>query len=160
MSQSSHSLSSPKSNINLLYFNVRSLLPKIDHLRSICLLYSPDIVCIVESWLDDTILDKEIRIQGYSLCRLDRTRHGGGVLIFVKCLFTFSVIFKGSHEFECLALSVRNCNNFSPGFTIVLFYRPPNSGESPLDSLFDTLCNIFVTRSLCLYLVGDFNVNF
>ena len=105
-----HSLSLSRNNrynINLLYFNVCSLLPKIDHLRSICSLYSPDVICIVESWLDDTILDIKVCIQGYSLCRLDRTRYGGGVLIFV---FTFSVIFKGTHEFECLALSVHNCN--------------------------------------------------
>ena len=105
------------------------MLPKIDHLRSICSLYGPDVVCIVESWLDDTILDAEIFIQGYSLCRLDRTRHGGGVLIFVKSSFTVSVIFKGSPEFECLALSV-HCNG--PGFLIIL---SPNSGHSPIDSL-------------------------
>ena len=96
----------------------------------------------MESWLDDTILDTEIYIQGYSLCRLDRARHGGGILIFVKCLFTFSVVFKGSQEFECLALSVPIivivC---SPGFSVVLFYRPPNSGHSPLDDLFITLCS-------------------
>ena len=61
---------------------------------------------MVESWLDDTILDSEISIQGYSFCRLDRTRHGGGVLIYVKCLFTSTVIFKGSAGFECIVLSV------------------------------------------------------
>ena len=62
---------------------MRSLLPKIDNLRAICTLYSPDIVCIVETWLDDTIVDFEIAIQGYSLCHLDRCRHGGGILIFL-----------------------------------------------------------------------------
>ena len=135
------------------------MLPKIDYVRSVCSVYVPDIVCIVESWLDDSILDAEICIQGYSLFRLDRTRHGGGVLIFVKSLFIVSVIFEGTPEFECLALSVR-CNDNSPGFLIVLFYRPPNSGHSPLDNLFDFLCNVIVTHSSNLYLIGDFNVNF
>ena len=78
----------------------------------------------------------------------------------MKCLFTFSVVFKGSQEFECLALSVHNCNSSSPGLSVVLFYRPPNSGHSPLDDLFVTLCNIFVNLSLHLYLIGDFNVDF
>ena len=41
----------------------------------------PDI--IVESWLDDTVLDSEVSIQGYTPCRLDHSRHGGGVMIFV-----------------------------------------------------------------------------
>lgn len=96
------------SNINLLYFNVRSLLPKIDDLRAICAVYCPDIVCIVETWLDDTILDSEVSIQGYSLCRLDRSRHNGGILIFVKSLFTYSLLFNGSVDFECLVMSVNS----------------------------------------------------
>ena len=79
----------------------------------------------------------------YSLFRLDRTRHGGGVLIFVKSLFTVSVIFEDTPEFECLALSM-HCNNNSPGFVIVLLYRSPNSGHSTLDNL---LCNVFVPHS-------------
>jgi len=49
---------------------------------------SPDVICIVESWLDYTIADSEIFIQGYSIVRLDRSRHGGGVLIFVNNQFT------------------------------------------------------------------------
>ena len=149
-------------NINLLYFNVRSLLPKIDHLRAICTLYCPDILCIVETWLDDTIVDSEIAIQGYSFCRLDRSRHGGGILIFVKSVFTYSLLFKGCVDFECLVMSVNSdkCNASSPDFTVVLFYRPPNSGHAPLDTLFSTLCNIFLLCSCNLYLIGDFNVNF
>ena len=43
---------------------------------------------VVETWLDDTISDSEIFIQGYSTCRLDRTRHGGGVLMYIKCVLT------------------------------------------------------------------------
>ena len=111
---------------------MRSLLPKIDNLRSICTLYSPDIVCIVETWLDDTILDSEIAIQGYHLCRLDRSRHGGGVLIYVRSMFTYSLLFKGTPVFECLFLSVTSCNSSSPDFTVALLYRPPNSGHGPL----------------------------
>ena len=73
---------SNNSGIKFLYFNVRSLLPKIDDLRLVCSLYFPHVICIVESWLDIDILDSEICIQGY-LCRLDRTRHGGGTIQFM-----------------------------------------------------------------------------
>ena len=53
-------------------------------------------------------------------------------------------------------MSVNYSNSPSPDFTIVLFYRPPNSGHAPLDSLF----NILLLCSCNLYLVGDFNVDF
>ena len=126
----------------MLYFNVRSLLPKIDDLRLLCSLYSPHIVCIVETWLDVEVLDSEVGIQGYHLCHLDRTRHGGGVLIYVNNMFTHTVLFKGTPDFELFIVSIHKCSscssNNSPDFTIALFYRPPNSGYLPLDMLFST----------------------
>ena len=59
--------------INILYYNVRSLLPKIDNLRILCCAYSPDILCVVESWLNSNISDQEISLQDYSIFRLDRS---------------------------------------------------------------------------------------
>ena len=59
------------------------------------------------------------------LCRLDCSRHAGGILIFVNSSFTFSLLFKGTPEFECLILSVNNCsvshNSSDSAFTIALF---------------------------------------
>ena len=42
---------------------MRSLLPKIGNLRIPCSVYSPDIICVVESWLDVDILDSEISVK-------------------------------------------------------------------------------------------------
>ena len=77
-------------------------------------------------------------------------------------MFTYSLLFKGSVDFECLVLSVNSVtrNVSSPDFTVALFYRPPNSGHAPIDLLFSTFCNIFFLCSRNLYLVGDFNVDF
>ena len=108
---------------------MRSLLPKIDELRIICSLSKPDIVCIVESWLDDVIDDCEISIQGYSVFHLDCSRHGGGLLIYVKSMFTCSVLFTGTTEFECIVATVSCLVNPSPGsdVSVCLLYRPPGS---------------------------------
>ena len=47
-------------------------------------LVSYDLVCICETWLNDTVLSTEL-IQGYSIFRRDRAcKTGGGVLIAVK----------------------------------------------------------------------------
>ena len=79
--------------------------------------------------------------------RLDRSRHGGGVLIYVKSMFTCSVLFKGTAGFECIVITVSCFCKSSPGsdVSICLFYRLPSSAYSLLDTLFDTLCNIFVS---------------
>ena len=68
--------------IHILYFNARSLLPKIEELRALCVTNSPDIVCVVEKWVDNSILDCELALPEYSIVRHDRNRHGGGVLMF------------------------------------------------------------------------------
>ena len=78
--------------------------------------------------MDDTILDRNLHS---GLFTVQARPHETWGRCFNFCeMFTFSVVFKDSQEFECLALSVHNCNNSSPGFSVVLFYRRPNSGHS------------------------------
>lgn len=64
--------------LSLLYTNVRSLLPKIDHLRVTAINASPHVICLTETWLSSDISDSEAYIPGYSLFRADRNRRGGG----------------------------------------------------------------------------------
>ena len=35
---------------SVIYFNCRSLLPKLDELRAICATHCPDVVCLVETY--------------------------------------------------------------------------------------------------------------
>ena len=67
--------------LSILYFNARSLLPKIDELRA---LVQPYVICIVETWLDESIQDVELSVKNYTLVRLDRYRH----LLVVEFWFT------------------------------------------------------------------------
>ena len=44
-----------------------------------------DIFAVCESWLNDTVLDSEIAIEGYQVYRKDRSNSiGGGVCVYVK----------------------------------------------------------------------------
>lgn len=101
--------------LSVLYFNVCSLLPKIDNLRLICAVFKPGIVCVVESWLNNSIQDVEISIQGCQIVRLDHTRHGGGLVIYVNNLLTCSVLYRGSPDFEFIMLCL-TANVFNPNF--------------------------------------------
>ena len=47
-------------SVIILYYNARSLIPKIDELRAIAEAKHPDIIYIVESWLSDEIQDNEL----------------------------------------------------------------------------------------------------
>ena len=53
--------------LKILSLNARSLLPKIDHLRGVCLSESFNVIVVNETWLSLDILDSEVGILGYSL---------------------------------------------------------------------------------------------
>ena len=86
----------PRSSIECLYLNSRSLkafvemddkpskVCKIDVFQQLVYSGDYDVVCVCETWLNDSVLDSEL-LAGYSIFRRDRLgRTGGGVLVAVK----------------------------------------------------------------------------
>ena len=71
----------------ILYYSAQSLIPQLDELTLLASVHNPDIICIVEIWLEGNVDDTEISIPGYRSIRLDRNRHGGDVLLCVKNLY-------------------------------------------------------------------------
>ena len=111
--------SNRKSNqFSVLYFNARSLLPKLDFLRVSCVLHSPNCNCIVESWLNSDISNNELCIDGYTPVRFDKNRHSGGVLFFIKSTYSYSVLFNGSPDLELLIVTIHT--DLAP-LTLALF---------------------------------------
>ena len=124
---------------SVLYFNCRSLLPKIDELAALCAANKPDVVCLVETWLSADVVNSEVAIHNYSLIRLDRNRHGGGVAIYVHNCVLYNIVLSGPAELELIIVSL--CKS---GFKLCLgvFYRPPSSQSSIFDSLCETLFTV------------------
>ena len=52
---------------------------KMDQIAHICKLYNAIIIVVTETWLDASILDAEVQIQGYNIHRSDRNgcKRGG-----------------------------------------------------------------------------------
>ena len=119
----------------------------------------PDVICIVETWLDDNINDGEISITDYNICRLDRNRHGGGLAFYVKSCLCYQVLLQHPNDLEFLLFSV-----FHPQFSykvhIGLFYRPPSSLSVSMDLLYNTLQDANICCFSNFVLLGDFNINY
>ena len=92
--------------LSILYFNARSILPKMDELKVVVAAQNHSIVCIVETWLCDAISDFEISIKDLQLVRLERNLHVGGVLIYVHCSLNWDVLLNGQNDLEILSLSI------------------------------------------------------
>lgn len=89
--------------------NVQSLAPKLDELHAILDVLKPGIVCLSETWLNNSILDSAIDLVNYVCFRKDRVdRQGGGVCAYInshlpcKRLLDFEVT-----NIESLWVSVR-----------------------------------------------------
>ena len=147
------------SDLSILYFNARSILPKLDDLRIEVAAQNPSIVCIVETWLSEDILDQEISIENYDVVRLDRNRHGGGVLMYIHTSLTWEILLRGQNNLEFLSLSIRLSSSVYKHCVSVL-YRPPSSPVSFFDNLCTTLQHLSPHFFTSFVLVGDFNINF
>ena len=95
-------------NLRILYFNARSLYPKLDELSAQCDIEKPDVVCLTETWLSEDIMESECAIPGYQCVRCDRNRHGGGIALYISNEFEFLVTMCGPKELEFLLVSLHN----------------------------------------------------
>ena len=71
-------------------------------------------------------------IPNYSVVRLDRNRHGGGVLVYVHSSITYNVLLCGHANLELIVVSLL-INNFK--LCLSVFYRP----HPPISLLVDSL---------------------
>lgn len=68
--------------ITVAHVNVRSLIPnnrnkKIDEIETIlCNQRNCDVIGITETWLDKSVCDSQVEIDGFQIFRKDRERHG------------------------------------------------------------------------------------
>ena len=69
-----------------VFWNARSLIPRMEEVQRIIDLAGPEIIGINETWLNKNIDDDEITFDGYLSFRADRTaesrKKGGGGLLF------------------------------------------------------------------------------
>ena len=115
-------------------------------------------MCIVETWINNDILDSELCVQGYEIVRADRNRHGGGAVMYVNTCHSDNVLYPGCADLELLIVCITTTSTL---ITLALLYRPPSSPHSTFDDLLSTLFTyVRITQFSNFVLMGDFNVNF
>ena len=144
--------------LTFLGINARSLLPKIGELRYIVKEIRPAAVGITETWLDSSVWDSELRVDGYEIARNDRNRDGGGVCMYVRNDIAFNHRKDINHkkiESVFVELNLPKCKPI----LVSTLYRPPkhHTFYSDLEECFQ-LCNFDITKYESIWL-GDYNTN-
>jgi hypothetical protein len=115
-----------------------------------------DVICITETWLNDTVYDHELLPSGYTIFRNDRKgRVGSRVLIATKLNLPTREIDHSVDLLECVAVEI-DLNNHQT----VLFincYRPPTDKDFVIK--LKSLLNIIQINKYwgTFIMVGDFN---
>src|SRR5437899_3274408 len=143
--------------LKILYFNARSIKMKMEELKVMIEEKKPDIIAIVESWLNEDIADSEINLKHFDMIRIDRNneskQRGGGVLIFVnqsmKCLKIESERINNL-EYAWIRIHGKGCDAVNIG----VFYRPPDGDGEQVKNLIKKISKFKNSRTV---LIGDFN---
>lgn len=143
-----------KSGLSIFYSNCRSILPKMADLGFVVSSTTPDIIALTETWLDQDIVSSEIAIPSYQLIRRDRSRHGGGICLYVRD--SSIILSRFSHaSIELLSIVLRT--ELGP-LLVCLHYRPP-SCDTGLCELEDALSSLDISTYSRTILLGDFNID-
>ena len=144
-----------KRGLHFIHLNINSILTKIDELRLIAFKSHAAVIGITESKIDDTVLDGEIMIDGNIPIRSDRTRHGGGVICYIRDDISFNKIeLKSDIEHIFLDLLLPNTKPILIG----IIYRPPKQ-TSFLNNMSIALESIPNFNNHETYILGDININ-
>ena len=141
--------------LHFIHLNINSLLPKIDELRQIAIETNAAIIGIPESKLDDTVLDAEIEIEGYSVTRSDRNRHGGGVVCYIRDSINYNLRPNFSNKFENIVLDLLLPD--TKPILIGIFYNPPNK-TGFIENLNTAIHGIETFNEQEVFFLGDFNI--
>lgn len=141
--------------ISLATLNTRSLYPKMHEVRHMMLTTNIDILVITETWLDDTI-NREVEVEGYTIARNDRNRHGGGVLIYIKDGLEYQERQDLQHpDVEAVWIETPKLLHASPTL-IGGYYRAPNKDADYYNNTVNMLSKAMAEDKEVLIL-GDFN---
>ena len=159
--------------LKILSLNVRSLYSKLSELH--VRFKDFDVLCFCETWLNSSINDQMISMEGFELLRLDREKgnittkkgkpkRGGGLIVYIKTeLSAFAEIVEEissvTGNVEQLWISINKPNTKKQ--IVANIYRPPNGKLSDaIYEMSESMKKVRNSHSGEITILGDFNVNY
>ena len=150
----------------IVHLNVRSILKKIDQLRTYLFDSRIDVLTISETWLKPHLCSTLVDIEGFTQFRMDRnsnSKRGGGLLTYIR----------DQHVAMSKSLTQLNQSNsdleaqwtliqmpHSKNMVICNIYRPPKGDlQKAMKYLDDCLKTVNISK-VNVFLIGDLNVNY
>ena len=156
----------------IIYWNVRSILNKIDSISNKLSENNIAVLVITESWLKPDIPDTMICIEGYTHYRFDRKtinqkgylKRGGGIIIYLKNTLLYDLvpgdIFNvSSTDIELCTICIRRPH--TRRLYLCSVYRPPTGNvQTCVDTLENCVQLLPHIEKSDLFVGGDFNIDY
>ncbi|CAB4034843.1 Hypothetical predicted protein, partial [Paramuricea clavata] len=115
---------------------------------------------VSETWLNTSVTNKEIEIEGYKLHRLDRLhKKGGGVCVYIrkdiKSLVLKDLSYISETNFHQLWIKLQHKK--SKSLLVCVSYRPPDSPLDCFEKYFNPNYVHALTMGKLIILLGDLN---
>ena len=140
--------------LNCVYFNAQSLKNKLNCLNALTTPQTLSLICITESWLDDSVPNTLIGGPNYQVYRKDRIGRGGGVCVLVHndIQHNFHLPSNRFPDLEVLTIDL-----FIPSrHRIITVYRPPAT-DTPYTTLLSEFLRVQTDIADPVTVLGDFN---
>ena len=130
-----------------------SLVSKTLFIQSLMFTKDIKIICITETWLNNSFYDQEILSNDYTIYRRDRGSRGGGVLIGISKDLPSKIYNTPVHN-SVEQVTVELLTN--PPTLLCCLYIPPNAPQIYYENTIQFITNLPDTQDLII--LGDFNL--
>ena len=150
-----------KKGLKFVLMNIRSLVSKIGLLVDLFSNNKIDVLCLNETFCDDSITNEELLINGLCIERKDRTRSGGGVAVYIST----TLHYVRRKEFENVDLELICLQIYLPfqkDMLLFCVYRPPGYDLSFVEKFRQIIESVHSTGENTneILILGDLNCNF
>ena len=144
-------------NLIIDHLNINSVRNKFSSLQQ-TVLSKTDILLLSETKIDDSFPNSQFYAEGFKMYRKDRTKTGGGLLLYVNENLPGKIInsykFKENSEIIVFEFSVSNKK-----WLLLGNYRPPSQNDLSFISELNLALNFFSPIYENFVLLGDFNLS-
>ena len=142
--------------LHIIHINSRSVIHKIEEIKILSYKVKAAVICVTETWLDESVTNSEIEIKGYQVIRKDRNRSGGGVCMYINT----NLAFNQRNDLETDELEALWCEILLPKTKPIVVgccYRPPKQNKflERMEENISKLC--YDSETIIL---GDMNICF
>jgi exonuclease III len=137
--------------------NINSIRYKFDELKSL-ISGNIDVLVVTETKLDDSFPTVQFFIDGYSMpYRLDRNKHGGGILIYIREDISSKQLTKHTFKDDMEGIFIElNLNKYK--LLVLGTYHPPNQDNQYYFNTISNSLDLYLRDYSRFLLMGDFNI--